>query len=79
MHLANHSDPRTAAGYVIPDMAMSMVPAGALPELNADTARAFGQALTESKKALVKTGVVSARHRGFEPLTYGSGDRTKHL
>ena len=73
MTLSGHSDAKTHMGYVREAEAARPVPLAALPVIDPTlAARLLSPAVTQRGE---RDRVTPARHRGFEPLTYGSGGR----
>jgi integrase len=70
MHLASHADERTHLRYVMSTPAMRRIPEAAVPEL-AQTVSFAPPAPSSAANSLM----LSARRRGFEPLTFGFGDQ----
>jgi integrase len=76
MSLASHSDAKTHMGYVEASASMKLIPASAMPLLNPPILDESSPTVTfASGRGVTKSRKSSARHRGFEPLTYGSGGR----
>ena len=75
MALTSHSEPSVHMGYVRELAAATVVPAEALPILTGDAATILAPPVPKAKTAKRETREKEARHRGFEPLTYGSGGR----
>lgn len=77
MRLTAHTDSRVHARYVLESEAMQTIPIAAVPLLPATLGKGTGvpiRAARESGRS--ETRGDSARPRGFEPLTYGSGGRS---
>jgi hypothetical protein len=80
MTLAGHSDAKTHMRYVQQTDAMKQIPEAALPQFKPGTllvlARRVDDSIGPSNDTIsndAESLIESARHRGFEPLTYGSG------
>lgn len=68
MKLTSHSDPRTHLGYV---EGATEIPDAAVPKLTTGDHQRLAPTIGQSEEDPSK----SARHRGFEPLAFGSGGR----
>jgi hypothetical protein len=76
MAMAAHSDARTHMRSVMKMTVMRTIPAAVLPRLPGGVLDEAIVALWTIAFAVRETSrAISARHRGFEPLTYGSGGR----
>ena len=76
MIVTDHADSKTHALYVMQSEALQVIPAAAVLVLpTVALAAPKGTAVPERVRGTRGNPAISARPRGFEPLTYGSGGR----
>ena len=77
MRLAGHHDAATHGRYVAMSAESKRLPEGAAPSFTGATLVESSSPSSESRSVnRAKGASFPARHRGFEPLTYGSGERS---